>query len=178
MGHQQNSGDPAWEMAKSFFVLFLSVVFGLFLISQLLTRMLFRHVLNPLLDGLLDREDGMVVLLAAALWSLVAGLLLFPLALSQDAFGPAAQDLLGLWLGTTLGGALWGTAVGVWILGAWWQEAEEQMPVGYDVVQLLDVPLDIRQPATRRSHGPDGTTVTMPEDAELERLILGNGPWS
>ena len=178
MSQHQREEDQLWSAVKLVLLIIAAFIFGLLLLSQLATRTLFRHVLNPLLDGLLDREDGMVVLLAAALWSLVAGLLLFPLALSQDAFGPAAQDLLGLWLGTTLGGALWGTAVGVWILGAWWQEAEEQMPVGYDVVQLLDVPLDIRQPATRRSHGPDGTTVTMPEDAELERLILGNGPWS
>ena len=90
MNQQHSDGDQAlnwvWEIVK----LVLMFLFGLLLISQWLTRLLFQFVLNPLLDGLLDRHDGAVVLLSAGLWGGIAGFILFPMALSQDPYGPQA----------------------------------------------------------------------------------------
>ena len=56
---------------------FVFVLAGTWIVCQWLTRLLFELVINPLLDGALDRHDGLVVALSAGLWAAVA-LLLFP----------------------------------------------------------------------------------------------------
>ena len=153
--YQRNDGGDAGQMVTQILLAVLSILFGVFVISQWLTRLFLQYVLNPLLDGLLDREDGAVVLISSLLWGVVAGLVLFPVLWGQDAFGPTPPDMISLWLGTIAAGLLWGIAVGVWVLGTWWNEAERQMPAGYDVVHLLDTPIEIHSPAPRPAQDDD-----------------------
>ena len=57
------------------------------------------------------------------------------------------------------------------------------MPVGYDVVQLLDTPIEIRQPAITATveygdrHSRKHSYSNGNEEPELEELILDDGTW-
>ena len=69
---------------------------------------------------------------------------------------------------------VFGVAVGVWVLSYWWSAIETQMPAGYDVVQLLDAPIDIRQPAAPALHPSNGTQPVAMDELDFEQLILGD----
>lgn len=174
----QYNDDGGWVgyFLKTLLDVLCTVIFGLFLISQWLTRVLFQHVLNPLLDGLPERHDGAVVLLAAGLWSVVAGGILFPLAWAGGEIARTGGELLQAWGWSCLFGLAWGVACGVWVLGTWWAEVERQGRVGYDVVRLLDKPLEIIQmaPTSPSALPQPAHSNGVPSAEELERLILGN----
>ncbi len=116
MTQDDHNDDAAGQIVGIFLLLFSLLLFGLFLLSQWLTGLLLRHVLNPLLDGMLDRHDGAVILLSATLWGLVAGGILFPLSVAQGWYS-GSPSMLQAWLWTCVLGLLWGVTVGVWVSG-------------------------------------------------------------
>jgi hypothetical protein len=153
----------------------LLLLFSVFIISQWLTRMFLTYVVNPLLNNALDRHDGPVVLIAAALWCVIGGIM-FPLATTRGWIDVPADQIRDAWLGAMLFGACWGAVVGVWILLIWWSDLGEVAPVGYDVVQLLDAPLELASspPPVKPITVPGGSRANGELSvAELEQLILG-----
>lgn len=177
MRQSESDDRQFWEAVKTIGLLLLAVLFGAFVVSQWMTKLLFQYLINPMLNGMLDRNDGAVVLLSAGLWGAVAALFVAPFSLSQGTLDGTTIDVYQYWFGVTVGGVFWGTAIGVWILAIWWTEAEKYMPVGYDVVELFDTPIDIRRPANVGRDENGHRKAVMPDDDLMEELVLGDGTW-
>lgn len=178
MSQHDRNNDAAEQIVGNVLLLLSLLIFGLFLLSEWLTELLLRYVLNPMLDGLLDRHDGAVILCSAVLWGLVAGGILFPLSVVQGWYGDS-YNMLDAWFWTCVLGFLWGVTVGDWIVGSWWKEATSHAPVGYEAVQVLGTPIEIQHIGSPGlDAAPSSRANTGPNDLWLEQMITGGAGWS
>jgi hypothetical protein len=161
MSHN-NSGD-AWvgEVIGAVLMWLWLFLVGAWLLSQWLTELLFRHVLNPMLDYALDRNDGLIILLSAGLWGTLFPSLLTPLLdiSSPNELLQAILVLVGL-------GLAWGISIGFWILLKWWSEID-QREATYEPVQMLGEPIQVASlpPADDQQSLPSSS---LPSNEELE----------
>lgn len=146
--------------------LVLMAIMAAWIASQWLTRMFFIHVLNKLLNGALDRNDGLVVLCATAIW-LVFGWVSFPIQASLWLTQPTQEELIQFFLSATLFWLVWGASIGAGLVLTWWNEAEEENS-GVDFAQVAGIPSDFYQPVLT-----DGQSATQNTADELEQMILG-----
>lgn len=172
--------DGISQMMIFIAVWFFRFIFGVFIICQWLTGLLLAYVINPLLDGALDRHDGAVVLLSATLWTGVIGLVFFPLASASGVVAVPPTEWGKAWFGSLTIGCALGMVIGVWVLGEWWGYALRQPPAGYEVVQSLGAPLALT------SASPSAPSPRMDEkqqtndfvsEEEQAHLILGEAVW-
>lgn len=138
---QYRRGDATSSVVWPFIELLLELlkylIFGVFIVSVWLTRMLFENLLNPLTEGAFDRHDGAVVLTSAGLWSVVSGGLVFPLAMSQGWMEIPATEIERSLMMMVLVGLLWGGAIGGFLVMTWWNEIDIQRPVTTDISRLV-----------------------------------------
>lgn len=165
----RSSNDAAHKAAQSFIEYVLMILnyllFGVFLLSEWVTALFLKHVVNPLTQYALDRYDGAVVFASTLLWSALGGSISLLASVASKFRSPI--ELLTLWQFGMLIGALWGIAVGTSVLTMYWQNVESQPMAGYDVVQLLDRPLEITS-----SSGVPTSNQTEPSLKQLEQMIL------
>jgi hypothetical protein len=164
------------EMMQLFAVWLYRLLFGIFIISQWLTKLLLEHVVNPLLDGALDRHDGAVVLASASLWTPVFGMIMFPMARANNLSTMPSQDWIVTWAGSLALGFAYGVIIGVWVLGEWWEQALRHQPAGYEVVQSLGTPLELTS-ANSSVSNPKQTHNGLVNEEEQAQLILGDAVW-
>jgi hypothetical protein len=166
----QNNNDQAlWEALKSMAFIGVNALLGGWLVCQWLTRLLFEHLLNPLLKGALDRHDGLVIALAGGLWSLVF-MLLFGWQVKPET--PAAAQTQTFWVFVGAGAA-YGVSIGTWILLIWWSQVEPLLERVYEPVERLDEPLRvISSPA---KNGPSAPPSADQLTQELDE-VLGRRP--
>lgn len=161
--------DQSDRMIEQLIVWFLIgvgfLLVGLFFISTLMMKVIL-HVVNGQTGGALDREDGLAPLISGVVFAVVT-LFWFPLLLQGGIAPPTAI----LWL--ILGGFAWGVAVGYKVLLDWWAESEKQFSAGYDVVEILGSPLDIRDARFDQNNGAIDVSTAVNDDL-LEALILGS----
>lgn len=160
------NADHDWlsPLLKLIADLFYLIVFGLFLLSQWLTGLFLRYVLNPVCDYIFDRSDGLVILASAALW-VVIGWLCLPLLIQYDA---DTADVWSLFWQVTLVALGWGIAIGGSLVLTWWSEAEIQTSPP-DFADVTGLPRDFyHAPA---NNGRD--QLPEPEPDELKGLVLG-----
>jgi hypothetical protein len=113
------------------------ILAGSWVVSRWLTEQLLKHVLNPLLDDALDRNDGLVILIPALLWAVLFPVLLLLL------LGPPPPDELRQTLLVLVGlGLAWGISIGLWLLLTWWSEVD-QLQLAYEPVHTLGEPVKL-----------------------------------
>lgn len=130
MNHQQNNENLGGEILKTVGLWFWLIAVGAWYLSMLLTKALLLFVINPLLDGALDKDNGdlWVMGISTTLWEMVAlalfgGLIVPDLhGASPDAFRQALAVMAGA-------GLLWGISIGFWIVVSWWSSEEMQEPI-------------------------------------------------
>ena len=112
----RDSGEDWGALLLLLLGFLLLILFGAFIFCQWLTGLLLQRVLNPLLDGALDRHEGLVVALSAGLWALIA-LVLTPAVVGAEVLlrAPVAEVV---YLFLLVPGSGWLLGVGSWGLGA------------------------------------------------------------
>jgi hypothetical protein len=141
MSERNDNTEWAGQIIGTVFQWCLLILVGVWIICQWLTRLLLEFVINPLLDGALERHDGLVVLLSAGLWVAVA-LLLFPLLIVPELESTPPEEVWQALLITVGLGLAWGTSIGFWILLTWWLAVERLEPA-YEPVQQLGPPVKL-----------------------------------
>ena len=114
----------------------LYVLISAFILSKWLTNLFFKFVVNPLLRGALDRQDGLVVMLSGSLWSVLFVILYMWLLYPQLDFRSPEEKLQAFWLFLGLG-LVWGVAIAGWLLLEWWSEAQMVLEPVYEPQQML-----------------------------------------
>jgi len=170
-------GDLAGDILGLLLRGFVFVLVGAWIVCQWLTRLLFELLINPLLDGALDRHDGLVVALSAGLWAAVA-LLLFPFAFASEIEGAPPEEIRQALLAVGGFGLAWGTSIGFWILLTWWSAVE--LAPAYEPVQLLGEPIEVaaRPPADAQKRLPPPSLPSCEElEADLEEVLGREEAW-
>lgn len=116
-----------------------------FILSTWLTRLLFQWVLLPLFP-MLEKHDGLVVVISSTLWSGVAGMILFPALVRADLLEVAPGSLVQSWFISLGVGAGWGALVAVWVLVVWWEEIIAHQPPPPAFAKVLDLSPEFYQP--------------------------------
>jgi hypothetical protein len=164
MAQNNSSDDWVGPVIGNILLWLWLILAGAWVISKWLTEVLIEHVVNPLLHFALDRNDGLVVLLAGGLWSLVFGGLFWSASRSASPPAPPQEAAHALLAGLGLGLA-WGISIGFWILLTWWSAVE--LTPAYEPVQLLGEPIQVvsRQPADGQQ---SLLSSSLPSRSELE----------
>ncbi|MCB0168719.1 MAG: hypothetical protein KDI79_31115 [Anaerolineae bacterium] len=135
---------------------------GLWIASRWLTELLFIWVINPLFDDVLERHDGLVILLSGLLWTGVYIGLYFWLVLPEMASSSSVEQAQAFWLFVGIGMA-WGVSIGTWILLVWWSKIEPPREPPFEPAQQLGSGLRIES-------APSATSQPiLPSMAELNR---------
>lgn len=156
-----------WPFIQLLLELLGYLIFGVFIVCQWLTRMLFEYLLNPLTEGAFDRHDGAVVLTSAGLWGIVFGGIVLPLAISQGwMVVPATQvdNSVGMMV---VAGLLWGGVIGGFLVLTWWNEIEARQPIATDFTQVNDTPQDGYTTGRQTEQQQGGLSLE-----EIEQLFL------
>ena len=167
----QNSGGADWvgPLIGNTLLLIWMLLAGAWVACRWLTEQLFRHVLNPMLDYALDRNDGLIILLSAGLWGTLFPTLLTPLTdtSSPKELGQAILVLIGL-------GLAWGISIGFWILMKWWTEVDWQQ-LTYEPVHTLGEPIQVASlPAADEQQSLP--SASLPSNEELEADLEASSP--
>jgi hypothetical protein len=189
MSYQRQSDGAGWVWlvlgAIGMWLLF--ILGALWIASYYLTKLFLRHILSPILGGILERpdHDGLVVLISAGIWALIAAVM-FPFVTDLQW---VAQHQLEAWQtfsGMVGFGVLWGLSIGFWIVLTWWVEAEEreQQMRPSDYTQVLNLPPDLYTPTDIQPDTVDHTRSIEEMEAafaeamraEEPQLVVENGP--
>lgn len=137
----QRQEDPVAELAVGALLWMLLILLGLFLLCAWLTKLFFRHVLNPQLNGALDREDGLVVVWSVLIWAMIAGIASLPGLLPLITVATFTEVLTAL-LSVIGAGIAWGAAIGAFLVIQLWLEVEERWEPTHGFAQITQLPAD------------------------------------
>jgi hypothetical protein len=104
-----------------------------------LTKLFFRYVLNPYLEGAIDRDDGLVVVWSTILWTVIAWIISLPELLPLVATASFAE-VVSTFLSVTCMGIAWGAAIGAFLVVHLWLEVEESWEPTYGFAQVTQLP--------------------------------------
>ncbi len=115
-------------------IVLLGLLIAAFIVSTWLTRLLLQLLLPRWRS--LERQDGLVVVISSALWSVV-GLGVYPYLLSTGWLQLTPDQVTQGWTVSLVTGAVWGALVATWILIVWWEDIIAHQPPPPAFTQVL-----------------------------------------